>query len=89
MRKIVIIVLGLLVLVASGRALLNVPAVQDRLVERGTKAIAKRGAVPFPKSESLRVYVCGSASPLGIRTARQDSRNSFSACMFRKTFGVS
>ena len=70
MRKIVIIVLGLLVLVASGRALLNVPAVQDRLVERGTKAIAKRGAVPFPKSESLRVYVCGSASPLGMGQAQ-------------------
>jgi ribonuclease Z len=70
MRKILIIVLGLLVIVAAGRALLNVPAVQDRLVERGTKAIAKRGAVPFPKSESLRVYVCGSASPLGMGQAQ-------------------
>jgi len=70
MRKILIIVLGLLVIVAAGRALLNVPAVQDRLVERGTKAIAKRGALPFPKSESLRVYVCGSASPLGMGQAQ-------------------
>lgn len=70
MKKILIIVLGMLVLVAAGRALLNVPAVQDRLVERGTKAIAKRGAVPFPESESLRVYVCGSASPLGMGQAQ-------------------
>jgi len=70
MKKILIIVLGLFVLVAAGRALLNVPAVQDRLVERGTKAIAKRGAVPFPESESLRVYVCGSASPLGMGQAQ-------------------
>lgn len=70
MKKILIIVLGLLVLVAAGRALLNVPAVQDRLVERGTAAIAKRGAVPFPESENLRVYVCGSASPLGMGQAQ-------------------
>ncbi len=70
MKKILIIVLGLLVLVAAGRALLNVPAVQDRLVERGTAAIAKRGAMPYPESESLRVYVCGSASPLGMGQAQ-------------------
>jgi ribonuclease Z len=70
MKKILIIVLGMLVLVAAGRALLNVPAVQDRLVERGTAAIAKRGAMPYPESESLRVYVCGSASPLGMGQAQ-------------------
>jgi ribonuclease Z len=70
MKKILIIVLGMLVLVAAGRALLNVPVVQDRLVERGTAAIAKRGAMPHPESESLRVYVCGSASPLGMGQAQ-------------------
>jgi ribonuclease Z len=70
MRKILIIVLGLLVIVGTGRVLLKVPAVQDRLIERGTAAIAKRGATPFPESKSLRVYVCGSASPLGMGQAQ-------------------
>ena len=46
------------------------PAVQDASLERGTAAIAKRGAEPFPESESLRVYVCGSASPLGMGQAQ-------------------
>lgn len=70
MKKILIIVLGLLVVVGGGRALLKVPSVQDKLLELGTNRIAKRGAEPFPASESLRVYVCGSASPLGMGQAQ-------------------
>lgn len=70
MKKVLIVVLGLLVVVGVGRALLKIPAVQDVALERGTAAIAKRGAAPLPESESLRVYVCGSASPLGMGQAQ-------------------
>ena len=70
MKKILILFLGLLVIVGVGRALLKVPALQDAALERGTAVIAKRGAVPLPESESLRVYVCGSASPLGMGQAQ-------------------
>ena len=70
MKKILIIVLGLLVVIGGSRMLLKLPAVQDRLLEIGTNRIAKRGAEPFPESESLRVYVCGSASPLGMGQAQ-------------------
>lgn len=70
MKKALILLLGLVVIVGVGRALLKLPAVQNTLLERGTAAIAKRGAAPFPGSESLRVYVCGSASPLGMGQAQ-------------------
>ena len=65
MKKALILFLGLLLVIVIGRSLLKVPAVQDSLLELGTTRIAERGAEPFPESESLRVYVCGSASPLG------------------------
>jgi ribonuclease Z len=70
MKKTLILFLGLLVIVGIGRALLKLPAIQDRVLERGTAVIAERGAVPLAKSESLRVYVCGSASPLGMGQAQ-------------------
>jgi ribonuclease Z len=70
MKKAILLILTLLVIVGTGRALLKVPAVQDRLLELGTTRIAERGAMPFPESESLRVYVCGSASPLGMGQAQ-------------------
>ena len=70
MRKTLIVVLCLLIIVGLGRALLTLPAVQDMVLERGIAIIAKRGAEPLPDSESLRVYVCGSASPLGMGQAQ-------------------
>ncbi|MEH6518464.1 MAG: MBL fold metallo-hydrolase [Halioglobus sp.] len=70
MKKTLILILGLLVIVGVGRALLKLPAVQDVLLERGTALLAKRGTVPLPESENLRVYVCGSASPLGMGQAQ-------------------
>ncbi len=70
MKKLLISLACLLLLVVSGRGLLKVPAVQDRLLELGTSRIAERGAEPFPESESLRVFVCGSASPLGAGQAQ-------------------
>ncbi len=70
MKKALIIILVLVVVVGVGRALLNLPAVQDVLLVRGTALIAERGAQAFPESESLRVYVCGSASPLGMGQAQ-------------------
>jgi ribonuclease Z len=65
MKKALVVFLSLLAIIVIGRGLLKVPAVQDRLLDIGTTRIAERGAEPFPESESLRVYVCGSASPLG------------------------
>lgn len=70
MKKALILFLALLVCVVTGRGLLKVPAVQDKLLEVGTTRIAERGAVPLAESESLRVYVCGSASPLGMGQAQ-------------------
>ena len=70
MKKLLIAVLALIFIVAGARALLKVPGVQDRLLEAGTQRIAERGSAPFPASESLRVYVCGSASPLGMGQAQ-------------------
>ena len=70
MKKTLIVVLGLLIIVGLGRALLTLPAVQDMVLENGIAIIAKRGAEPLPDSKSLRVYVCGSASPLGMGQAQ-------------------
>jgi ribonuclease Z len=70
MKKALILLVSLLVIAGVGRALLKVPAIQDAVLERATTAIAKRGAAPFPESENLRVYVCGSASPLGMDQAQ-------------------
>ena len=70
MKKTLIVVLGLLIIVGLSRALLTLPAVQDMVLERGIAIIAKRGAEPLPDSKSLRVYVCGSASPLGMGQAQ-------------------
>jgi ribonuclease Z len=70
MKKTLLLVLVLLLIVGVGRALLKLPAVQDLVLERGTALIAERGNAPLPESESLRVYVCGSASPLGMRQAQ-------------------
>ena len=70
MKKALILFLGLLVVMGIGRGLLKLPAIQDVVLERGTKLLAERGVAPLPKSESLRVYVCGSASPLGMGQAQ-------------------
>ena len=70
MKKILIVLVAVIVIVGTARALLQVPAVQDRLIERGTALIAQRGAASLPESENLRVYVCGSASPLGVGQAQ-------------------
>jgi ribonuclease Z len=70
MKKTLLLVLGLLIIFGIGRGLLKIPALQDTLLERGTAAIAKRGTAPFPESEGLRVFVCGSASPLGMGQAQ-------------------
>ncbi len=70
MKKAVILLLSLVIIIGVGRALLKLPAVQDTLLERGTALLAKRGTAPLSESENLRVYVCGSASPLGMGQAQ-------------------
>lgn len=70
MKKALIALISLLIIIGAGRGLLKFPAVQDAALTRGTAMIAKRGSAPFPESESLRVYVCGSASPLGMGQAQ-------------------
>lgn len=70
-RNVAILVLGLLIVAVGGRSLLNLPAVQDAALSRGASVLAERAATPFPQSESLRVFVCGSASPLGTTDQAQ------------------
>lgn len=70
MKKMLMALASVLVIAAVGRGLLKVPAVQDAVLQRATAAIAKRGSAPFPESENLRVYICGSASPLGMGQAQ-------------------
>ena len=70
MKKLVLVIFGLAILFFTGRGLLNVPFVQDTLLERATAVIAKEAAQALAESESLRVYVCGSASPLGMGQAQ-------------------
>ena len=70
MKKLGLVFFGLLILFFVGRGLVNVPAVQDILLERATAALAKSAAQPLEDPEGLRVYVCGSASPLGMGQAQ-------------------
>jgi len=70
MKKALILLLVLLVFVGLGSGLLKLPAVQDRVLSHGAAFIAERGVGIFPESTSLRVYVCGSASPLGMGQAQ-------------------
>ena len=70
MKKVIILILVLCLLTAVGRGLLTLPAVQDALLVRGTTAVAEGVGADFSESTSLRVYVCGSASPLGMGQAQ-------------------
>ena len=70
MKKVIIVILTLVVVVGIGRALLKLPAVQDIVLDRGAAAIAQRASDGFSESSSLRVFVCGSASPLGMGQAQ-------------------
>ena len=70
MKKVIIVILTLVVLAGIGRALFKLPAVQDIALDRGTAAIAERASEGFSESNSLRIFVCGSASPLGMGQAQ-------------------
>jgi len=70
MKKLLILLLALVAVVGVGQGLLKLPAVQDVALTRGTAMLAERAGEPFPESDSLRVYVCGSASPLGMGQAQ-------------------
>jgi ribonuclease Z len=50
---------------------LKLEVVQDFALDIGAEFQAKRASAPLPESESLRVYVCGSASPLGVTDRAQ------------------
>jgi ribonuclease Z len=64
-RNAAILILGLVVVAVVARGMLKLPAVQDMALSRAAPAMAERAGEPIPVSESLRVFVCGSASPLG------------------------
>lgn len=70
-RNAAILLFCLLLIGVAGRGLLKLPAVQDIALSRAAPAMAERAAEPFPVSDSLRVYVCGSASPLGLTDQAQ------------------
>jgi ribonuclease Z len=70
LKRVFIIILVRAVAAGLGRVLLTLTAVQDELLVRGATAVAERAGTAFPESTSLRVYVCGSASPLGMGQAQ-------------------
>ncbi len=70
MKKALILVLVVLFVAGLSQGLLKLPLVQDLVLAQGTSEVAERGAEAFLESESLRVYVCGSASPLGTGQAQ-------------------
>ena len=70
MKKTLIVAVILGAVIVLGRGVPTLPAVQDVVLDRGAALIAERGAAAFPQSASLRVYVCGSASPLGMGTPK-------------------
>ena len=70
MKKVIVTVVVLGLLGILGQLVISLPAVQDKILDRGTAMIAERGAQGLPESDSLRVFVCGSASPLGMGQAQ-------------------
>ena len=70
MKKALKIVLALAAVVLLGQGLLKIPAVQDFALSRGVALVAERGAEALPESDGLRIFVCGSASPLGMGQAQ-------------------
>lgn len=70
MKKLGIVLSSLLLLFITARGLLNLTAVQNIILEQGTATVAQRGARVLEVSESLSIYVCGSASPLGAGQAQ-------------------
>ena len=64
MKKIVILVAMLAALVLAGTLALKSEQVQDAVLTRFVTAIASGSDAPATE-DALRVYVCGSASPLG------------------------
>ncbi len=69
MRRAIILAAVLAGVFFTGLGLLRVPAVQDLIVDRGTAMVAAANSA-FVDSPSLRVFVCGSASPLGMGQAQ-------------------
>lgn len=70
-RNAAFLVFGLLIVAVAARSLINLPVVQDMALSRGASVMAERAAEPLQESDSLRVYVCGSASPMGLTDQAQ------------------
>jgi len=70
MKKLLILLFALALALVTGRLALEIPAVQDALLSRGAASMAMQGDRVQAGEDSLRVYVCGSASPLGMGQAQ-------------------
>ena len=70
MKKMLLLVPALALLLVVGRVALEIPAVQDALLARGAAGMALQGDRTLAANDSLRIYVCGSASPLGMGQAQ-------------------
>ena len=70
MKKFILFILGLVIVAGLVRVSFKLPAVQDFTLDRTAGVFVQRAATPLPELESLRVYVCGSASPLLGRQTR-------------------
>ena len=71
MKRTIIVVVSLLVLAGFGRLSLKLPALQNLALDVMGQGFVQQAARPLPESQSLRVFVCGSASPLGATDQAQ------------------
>ena len=70
MKKLLILLFALALAFVTGRLALEIPVVQDTLLSRGAGSMAMQGDRIKAGEDSLQVYVCGSASPLGMGQAQ-------------------
>ncbi len=70
MKKLLMLISAVVLIAFAGRLALKVPIIQDAAIKRGAAAMAFNAANTKEESDSLRVYVCGSASPLGMGQAQ-------------------
>lgn len=70
MKNALILLVALLLAAGLGQGLLKLPGVQTFLLEQGSIATAKSAAEGFVGTDGLQVFVCGSASPIGVDQAQ-------------------
>ncbi|MGB1904649.1 MAG: MBL fold metallo-hydrolase [Pseudomonadales bacterium] len=71
MKKTIIVVVSLLILAGVARLSFKLPAFQNLALDVLGQGFVQQAARSLPESDALRVFVCGSASPLGMTDQAQ------------------